>query len=214
MSIGWRNLDAPSMAISHEELESIAKDNYECPPDLFTRRSHDAPAILVVVQAWTRILNHIDMSLTEQGGLLIGYAAVSAERSRPTTLLIARSIPAVALSSSSVSLSIAPETWATAQREAASLNAGRYAHVIGWYHSHPNLGAFFSGTDRHTQRSFFRQDYSLGIVIDPCRRECRAFIGPDSHEVPLRPTYNKQLPPTWPTPKRKRPLRTIDTVGT
>ncbi len=42
--------------------------------------------------------------------------------------------------------------------------------VVGWYHSHPNLGAFFSGTDRATQRAFFNRPYSVGLVVDPVRR--------------------------------------------
>jgi proteasome lid subunit RPN8/RPN11 len=57
--------------------------------------------------------------------------------------------------------------------------------VVGWYHSHPNLGVFFSGTDRKTQRDFFNQSHSLGLVVDPIRLQEKWFIGPDSIE--LRP---------------------------
>ena len=55
--------------------------------------------------------------------------------------------------------------------------------VVGWYHSHPNRGAFFSGTDRRTQRALFTQSYSIGLVIDPVRGEEAWFWGPDS--IPL-----------------------------
>ena len=41
--------------------------------------------------------------------------------------------------------------------------------VVGWYHSHPNLGAFFSGTDRRTQQAFLGNAFSIGWVIDPVR---------------------------------------------
>jgi proteasome lid subunit RPN8/RPN11 len=54
--------------------------------------------------------------------------------------------------------------------------------VVGWYHSHPNLGAFFSGTDRGTQRAFFNHSYSVGWVIDPFRDERKLFVGRDSEE--------------------------------
>jgi proteasome lid subunit RPN8/RPN11 len=57
--------------------------------------------------------------------------------------------------------------------------------VIGWYHSHPNLGAFFSGTDRKTQREFFNREYHLGLVIDPVRNEERWFYGSESGAVEL-----------------------------
>ncbi|MCG3201208.1 MAG: hypothetical protein NFCOHLIN_01074 [Gammaproteobacteria bacterium] len=55
--------------------------------------------------------------------------------------------------------------------------------VVGWFHSHPNLGAFFSGTDRSTQRKFFGHEYSLGYVIDPIRDEHAYFLGADSEEI-------------------------------
>lgn len=54
--------------------------------------------------------------------------------------------------------------------------------VVGWYHSHPNLGAFFSGIDRKTQKSFFNHTYSLGWVIDPLRNEDKIFVGEESEE--------------------------------
>ena len=55
--------------------------------------------------------------------------------------------------------------------------------VIGWYHSHPDLGAFFSATDRHTQSAFFPHPYSLGWVLDPIRNEQAWFIGASSDQL-------------------------------
>jgi len=44
------------------------------------------------------------------------------------------------------------------------------------------LGAFFSGTDRSTQRAFFSHPYSVGWVIDPQRNDEKVFVGGDSEE--------------------------------
>lgn len=45
---------------------------------------------------------------------------------------------------------------------------GRMEAIVGWYHSHPALGVFLSGTDIRTQRLQQQfQDPSLAIVIDP-----------------------------------------------
>jgi proteasome lid subunit RPN8/RPN11 len=52
--------------------------------------------------------------------------------------------------------------------------------VVGWYHSHPGLGAFFSHTDRRTQQAFFAHAYSVGWVVDPLRGESAWFVGPRS----------------------------------
>jgi hypothetical protein len=55
--------------------------------------------------------------------------------------------------------------------------------VVGWYHSHPDLGAFFSGTDRKTQQDFFNSAYNLGLVIDPIRNKEKWFLGANSIEI-------------------------------
>jgi proteasome lid subunit RPN8/RPN11 len=78
---------------------------------------------------------------------------------------------------------MAADVWNAAREQGAE---GQY--VIGWYHSHPNLGAFFSGTDRHTQRSFFNHRHSVGLVVDPIRNERKFFMGPESYELPVEHT--------------------------
>jgi proteasome lid subunit RPN8/RPN11 len=45
---------------------------------------------------------------------------------------------------------------------------GKRKSVVGWYHSHPELGCFVSGVDFETQRrfqSFFPQ--AIGLILDP-----------------------------------------------
>jgi len=79
-----------------------------------------------------------------------------------------------------VSLAMGTEIWDRAR----DLMARAGSMVVGWYHSHPNLGAFFSGTDRATQRAFFNRPYSVGLVVDPVRGEEAWFVGPAS--TPLR----------------------------
>jgi 26S proteasome regulatory subunit N11 len=45
---------------------------------------------------------------------------------------------------------------------------GRPEAVIGWYHSHPGFGCWFSGTDMNTQQSFEQlNSKAVGIVVDP-----------------------------------------------
>jgi proteasome lid subunit RPN8/RPN11 len=39
--------------------------------------------------------------------------------------------------------------------------------VVGWYHSHPGLSAFLSGTDKETQRKYFNLPHHVAVVIDP-----------------------------------------------
>jgi len=45
---------------------------------------------------------------------------------------------------------------------------GRPEMVVGWYHSHPGFGCWFSGTDINTQQSFEQLNpRAVGVVIDP-----------------------------------------------
>jgi len=39
--------------------------------------------------------------------------------------------------------------------------------IVGWYHSHPNLGIFLSGTDTQNMKAFHYKPYQIAIVIDP-----------------------------------------------
>ncbi len=47
--------------------------------------------------------------------------------------------------------------------------------IIGWYHSHPGYTCFMSPTDVDTQRRMFRQPYQSAVVVDPIKREMKAY---------------------------------------
>jgi len=113
------------------------------------------------------------------GGLLIGRAYVAGDAlpdSWGPLVSVERFLPSETFRSSRVSLAMGTEIW-----DRARSTMGRDGRlVVGWYHSHPDLGAFFSGTDRATQRAFFNRPYNVGLVVDPVRDEEAWFVGPDS----------------------------------
>jgi 26S proteasome regulatory subunit N11 len=48
--------------------------------------------------------------------------------------------------------------------------------LVGWYHSHPNLGCFLSSVDVPTQKYWQRvNDKMVALVIDPIRNEIKIF---------------------------------------
>ncbi|MFX1356779.1 MAG: Mov34/MPN/PAD-1 family protein [Promethearchaeota archaeon] len=47
--------------------------------------------------------------------------------------------------------------------------------VVGWWHSHPDLGCFLSFTDLHTQKVFFPESYQVALVIDPVKVDYEFF---------------------------------------
>ncbi|MDQ7823355.1 MAG: Mov34/MPN/PAD-1 family protein [Candidatus Eremiobacteraeota bacterium] len=139
--------------------------------------SFDEPLIFTTERCHETIVAHLESDKrNELGGLLIGTLYKYPYRVRhnyPYLSIITDSVESLDFRNSSVSLRMGTELWNRAQ---SHLEKGKI--IIGWYHSHPNLGAFFSGTDRATQRAFFNHPYSLGVVIDPVRFEVRSFIGP------------------------------------
>jgi proteasome lid subunit RPN8/RPN11 len=88
---------------------------------------------------------------------------------------VTQAIAATDFASSGVSLRMESGVW-----EQARCRLRPTELVVGWYHSHPGLGAFFSHTDRRTQRGFFPHAYSVGWVLDPLGGESAWFVGPDS----------------------------------
>lgn len=141
----------------------------------------ELPAVVLPNSCRVRLLTHLVSSKSELGGLLLGraYGVLRQGETSPLAIHICSAIPSNEFESTGVSLRMDPEIW---DRVREQLVDGML--VVGWYHSHPNLGAFFSGTDRRTQSAFFNHPYSLGAVFDPIRGEEKWFLGPSSVEVP------------------------------
>lgn len=135
------------------------------------------PVLLCSALCRNTIAAHLADAAVERGGLLIGSAWSRApeDPEEPLALLcVEAAVPALADEGTETSLRMDTELWARAQ----SLAAPHGEIILGWYHSHPGFGAFFSGTDRRTQAAVFRHPYSLGLVVDPVRGEERWFRGP------------------------------------
>ncbi|MFX1455982.1 MAG: hypothetical protein ACFFDB_11475 [Promethearchaeota archaeon] len=46
--------------------------------------------------------------------------------------------------------------------------------IIGWYHTHPNMGFFYSVVDRTTQLGYqSKNPYAVGLIFDHCKRESK-----------------------------------------
>jgi proteasome lid subunit RPN8/RPN11 len=126
------------------------------------------------------VMSHVRSDRKEVGGLLLGrvYQFDPITRvSAGSMTILTEAVSSSEYRNSAVSLEMGTEVWSRVGQLLSALRV-----VVGWYHSHPNLGAFFSGTDRRTQRAFFNHHYSLGWVIDPLRDDQKIFCGGDSEE--------------------------------
>lgn len=57
--------------------------------------------------------------------------------------------------------------------------------VVGWIHSHPDLGCFLSHTDVATHEAFFSEAYHFAFVVDPVRHEKTCFKVKHSQSMPV-----------------------------
>ena len=142
-------------------------------------RTADCPLVIFPDDVHKKIIEHLKTEKVELGGLLVGSVVSFDDLNEGLVVVVIKdSIQSDDFNSTSVSLSMNPAVWQSANQLSTT-----ETFVVGWYHSHPNLGAFFSGVDRKTQKDFFNSSYSLGLVIDPIRNEEKWFIGEDSIEV-------------------------------
>jgi proteasome lid subunit RPN8/RPN11 len=110
----------------------------------------------------------------EHGGILLGHAFQDQELGHYVVVL--ESVAAIISLGSSVHLRFVDASWEPVWKrtqEAPELQ------IVGWYHTHPGLGVFMSGTDLKTQRLHFGQPWQVAIVIDPVADRMGCFLGAD-----------------------------------
>jgi proteasome lid subunit RPN8/RPN11 len=147
------------------------------------------PKVVASRSVLEAVFDHLRERPVEMGGLLIGAVHDLADSSSSFVIAVTDSVRSVEYNATGVSLRMEPDVWEKARMKTAADRV-----VIGWYHSHPNLGAFFSGTDRKTQRAFFYHPHSVGLVIDPIRNEEKWFLGADSDELLPTTVLRTSLP--------------------
>jgi proteasome lid subunit RPN8/RPN11 len=156
----------------------------EVPP-----RAH-APTVHVAAEVLKQVEGHARANLhCEVGGLLLGKARLAGSGMQ---IEITGALAAETSEASPVHVTFTHESW-RGLRHRRTEHPG--ALVVGWYHTHPDLDVFLSGTDRILHRQIFAaQPWCVALVLDPVRRR-RAFFWPYAAEVaqcpetivPLRP---------------------------
>ncbi len=59
--------------------------------------------------------------------------------------------------------------------------------IVGWAHSHPGFGCFLSSTDIATHKSYFSDEFSIALVVDPLKNpiEKKVFIPKNNGYISL-----------------------------
>jgi proteasome lid subunit RPN8/RPN11 len=107
----------------------------------------------------------------EVGGVLLGRFAVHHDR---PYVKVEQSIPGWKAEGSATQLTFTHETWqqitAVKDREYPDLQ------IVGWFHSHPDLGIFLSRDDLYIHRNFFANERQVALVVDPINRDRGLFV--------------------------------------
>ncbi|MDX1615194.1 MAG: Mov34/MPN/PAD-1 family protein [Candidatus Promineifilaceae bacterium] len=135
---------------------------------LHGRVSADDLVRLVVSQtALRQIDEHLNQDLSnEAGGALLG--SVESDRHRYLVSVDA-TLPVHAGDRGPVHFTFSADSWA--QLQTARAETYPTMEIVGWYHSHPDLGVFFSPDDVIVHSAAFVQPWHVALVIDPVRQE-------------------------------------------
>jgi proteasome lid subunit RPN8/RPN11 len=126
-----------------------------------------------------------DMS-REHGGILTGQAYKDIGGNH--YVLVTNAIAATDSQGTSTHLQFTAESWKPVWDY---LQTSPEVKIIGWYHTHPGLGVFLSGTDLRTQRLYFSAPWNVAVVIDPIANRIGYFFGSDGKRVKVFRKFTK-----------------------
>ena len=162
------------------------------PPDLdkngklHGRRPQSGQVVVVNSQmALEQIAKHSVSNLrSELGGVLLGQAYQSNGRSYVEVLA---ALPAVNDDHGPVHFTFTANGWSQLHKERAE----KYPElqIVGWFHTHPNLGVFYSSDDVVVHSAAFTQPWHVGLVVDPVRREACYFGWENGELAPIAGYY-------------------------
>lgn len=131
----------------------------------------DPMRLVIDTDAHAAMHRHCSASArTEVCGILVGFTGED-QRGRWTRVVSV--IEGRHAREDQMSVTFTHETWDEVHARLAERNDK--ARVIGWYHTHPDFGIFFSAPDIFVHRSLFGLEGQVGVVIDPVREECGVF---------------------------------------
>lgn len=151
---------------------------------------HTPADVLVVAtqEALQQIRSHAISNLrAEVGGTLLGSAY---RDGRQIVVEIKAALPARNDDHGPIHFKFTADAW-------RQLNQDREAdypklNVVGWFHTHPGLGVFYSGDDVVVHRTSFTLPWQVGLVVDPIRNEACFFGWRDGELTPFAGYYETQ----------------------
>lgn len=128
------------------------------------------PRVVYSQLALQQIEAHCASNLrAEVGGALLGMAY---QHNELLFVEVQAAIPAVSADHGPSHFTFTADVWAQLHRDR---EAYPDLEFVGWFHTHPNLGVFFSSDDVVVHNAAFRQPWHIALVVDPVRNEACTF---------------------------------------
>ena len=170
MVVRKKNIFVPRV-IDHEIISSASAN----------QEQHSVSQIIFKPQAVKQLQRYIDWgestkrNVIEQQGVLLGsvYQTPSGYSGVVEAVLLSEAV------GNQVYVESAHSDWSKMDRQMDELNRGRKRKLVklGWWHTHPNMGIFMSGTDKGTQSNYFYKDWQFAVVLNPQDKKWGAFVG-------------------------------------
>ena len=130
------------------------------------------PIVLMHQTALLQVVAHSRSDTRcELGGALLGHAY----RYKNSVIVeVKAALPATSADHGPVHFTFSADSWSNLHRD----RAAHYSNldIIGWFHTHPDLGVFYSSDDVVVHSAAFTLPWHVGLVVDPIRDEA-AFFG-------------------------------------
>lgn len=147
----------------------------------FAMHQGTAPGQIIVITsqaALAQIDAHSRSNMrTELGGALLGRAYRS---NGQVYVSIEAAVPAVSADHGPMHFTFNADTWNQLRQDREKNYPN--LEIVGWFHTHPNLGVFYSGDDVVVHSAAFTLPWHVGLVVDPVRNEA-CFFGWENEEL-------------------------------
>ena len=150
------------------------------------------PLVLMHQTAILQVIAHSRSNTDyELGGALLGHVY---RYKKGVVVEVKAALPATSADHGPVHFTFTADAW-------SKLHQDRTAHysnldIIGWFHTHPDLGVFYSSDDVVVHSAAFTLPWHIGLVVDPVREEASFFGWVAGSLAPLAGFY--ELPERQP----------------
>lgn len=177
--------------IGQPEIDSLP----ERPLATFTANAYlhgQPPAANQVVvshrqQAFSQIRAHSISNLrSELGGALLGHAYRDGDR---LLVEVIAALPARNDDHGPIHFTFTADAWSQIHNERAEKFPD--LEIVGWFHTHPGLGVFYSSDDVVVHTAAFTLPWHVGLVVDPLGNEASYFGWQEGTLAPIAGYYEQ-----------------------